>query len=66
MHLLLGLVIVLPLMEAIGFLLKFVQRQDVFIFNFIITINVCQGQLYKLATLLLVVMGFGIEWVDGM
>jgi hypothetical protein len=50
MHLLLGLPIVLPLMEAIGFLLKFAQKQDVFIFNFSIAKKVCQGQLYKLAT----------------
>ncbi len=41
MHLLIGLTTMLPLMEAIGSLLKFAQRQDVFIFDFIVAIKVC-------------------------
>jgi len=41
MHLLFGLITMLPLMEAIGSLLKFMQRQDVFISNFIATVKVC-------------------------
>jgi hypothetical protein len=48
LHLLLRLVIVLPLMEAIGSLLKFAQRQDVPICDFIAIVKVYQGQLYKL------------------
>jgi hypothetical protein len=35
-------------MEEIGSLLKFAQRQDVFICNFIATVKVCQDQPYKL------------------
>jgi hypothetical protein len=48
LHLLLGLVIMLPLMEAIGSLLKFPQRQDVSICDFIVIVKVYQGQLYRL------------------
>jgi hypothetical protein len=48
LHFLLELVIMLPLMEAFGSLLKFVQRWDVFIYDFIATMKVCQGQLYRL------------------
>jgi hypothetical protein len=43
MHLLIGLVIMFPLMEVIGSLLKFAQRQYVFIFDFIAMVKVCQG-----------------------
>jgi hypothetical protein len=43
MHLLIGLVIMLPLMEAIGYLLKFAERQYVFISDFIAMVKVCQG-----------------------
>jgi hypothetical protein len=38
----------LPLMETIGALLKFGQRQDVFINNFVVVVKVYHGQLYKL------------------
>jgi hypothetical protein len=48
LHLLLGLVVMLPFMEAIGSLLKFPQRHDVSICNFITTMKVCQDQLYRL------------------
>jgi hypothetical protein len=45
LHLLLGLAVVLPLMEAIGSLLKFAQRHDVYICNFITNVKVYQDQL---------------------
>jgi hypothetical protein len=48
LHLLLVLVVMLPLMEAIGSLLKFSQRHDVSICNFISIVKVCQDQLYRL------------------
>ncbi len=48
LHLLLGLDIVLPLMEAIGSLLKFAQRQDISICKFIPNVKVYQDQLYRL------------------
>jgi hypothetical protein len=48
LRLLLGLGVMLPLMEAIGSLLKFAQRWDAFIYDFIATLKVCQGQLCKL------------------
>jgi len=48
LHLLLGLAVMLPLMEAIGSLLKFAQRWDDFLYEFIATVKVCRGQLCKL------------------
>jgi hypothetical protein len=48
LHLFLGLVVVLPFMEAIDSLLKFAQRRDVSICNFITTMKVYQDQLYRL------------------
>jgi hypothetical protein len=48
LHFLLRLVIMIPLMEAIGSLLKFAQRQDVSICNFIAIVKVYQGQFYRL------------------
>jgi hypothetical protein len=48
LHLLLILAIMLPLMEAIGSLLKSAQRQDVSICDFIAIMKVYQGQIYKL------------------
>jgi hypothetical protein len=50
LHLLLGVVAILPLMEAIGSLLNFAQRWDVFIFNFIATVKIYQDQLYRLCS----------------
>ncbi len=47
-HLLLGLVCVLPLMENIQSIFKFAQRKDIFICHFIATVKVFQGQLYTL------------------
>ncbi len=40
LHTLLTLFYLLPLMEAVNVLIKFVQRRDVFI-NFIATIKIC-------------------------
>jgi hypothetical protein len=48
LHLLLGLAIMLPLMEAIGSFLKFAQRHDISICKFIPNVKVCQDQLYRL------------------
>jgi hypothetical protein len=45
-HLLLGLNCVLLLLENMQSLLKFVQRRDIFICDFIAVVKVCQGQLY--------------------
>jgi hypothetical protein len=47
-HLLLRLACVLPLMETMQIFLKFAKRRDTFICNFIVTMNVYQGQLYTL------------------
>ncbi len=46
--LLLGLTAMLPLMEGIGSLLKFAQKWEVFICDFIVAMKVCQGQHYRL------------------
>jgi hypothetical protein len=43
-HLFLGHVVMLALMDEVGSLLKFVQRQDVFICDFIATVEVYQCQ----------------------
>jgi len=48
LHLLLGIITMLPLMERIGSLSKFAQRQNVFICDFIVTMKVYQDQHYKL------------------
>jgi hypothetical protein len=39
--LLIGLAILFPLTEAIGSLLKFAQRRDIFILDFIAMVKVC-------------------------
>ncbi len=47
-HLLLELVFMLPLMEAMQFVMKFAQRRYSFIYDFIDVVKVCQGQMYTL------------------
>jgi hypothetical protein len=47
-HLIFGLDFVLPLMEVMQSFLKFSQRRDAFICDFIVVMKVCQGQLYSL------------------
>jgi hypothetical protein len=42
-HLIFGLDVVLPLMEAMQFFLKFSQRRDAFICDFIVVMNIFQG-----------------------
>jgi hypothetical protein len=41
LHTLLTLSCLLPLMEVVNALIKFVQGRDVFICNFVATINIC-------------------------
>jgi hypothetical protein len=58
LHLLLELVVMLPLMEAIGSLLKFAQRRDVSTYDFIATMKAnFIGCI--LTTLHLLVMNYG-------
>jgi hypothetical protein len=40
LHMLLGLSCLLPLLEAMNALIKFAQRKDVFICNFVATIKI--------------------------
>jgi hypothetical protein len=47
-HLIFGLDVVFPLMEAMQSFLKFSQRRVAFICDFITIMKVCQGQLYNL------------------
>jgi len=37
-----------PLMENIQSLIKFIERRDIFICDFIVMVKVCQGQFYSL------------------
>jgi hypothetical protein len=46
-HMLLRLTCILLFMENMQSLLKFAQRGDIFVSNFIVAIKVCQGQLYN-------------------
>ncbi len=47
-HLLFGLAYVLPLMENMQSFLKFVQKRDIFICDFIAIVKVCSSHLYNL------------------
>jgi hypothetical protein len=50
-----GMACILQLMESLQSLFKFAQHGDVFIYDFIAIVKLCQGQLYNLyydATLL--------------
>ncbi len=44
----LGLPCVLPMLESINALMKFVQTRDVFVCDYIITIKIYQANLYKM------------------
>jgi hypothetical protein len=48
LHMLLGLFCLLPLLEAVNFLIKYVQRRDVFIYDFVAIIKICQTNLYMI------------------
>jgi hypothetical protein len=48
LHMLLGLFRLLPLLEAVNVLIKYVQRRDVFIYDFMATIKICQTNLYMI------------------
>jgi hypothetical protein len=43
-----GLAYVLPLMENMQSFLKFVQKRDIFICDFIAIVKVCSSHLYNL------------------
>jgi hypothetical protein len=47
-HFLFGLVVMFPFMEAMQSLLKFAQKRNAFIYDFIIAMKVCKSQLYTL------------------
>jgi len=43
----LGFICIIPLLECMQFLSKFVQAQDVFICDFIDIVKACEGDLYR-------------------
>ncbi len=45
LHMLLGLFCLLPLLEVVNALIKYVQGRDVFICDFVATIKICQTNL---------------------
>jgi hypothetical protein len=45
-YVLLGLVAIQPMLESIDALCVLAQKSDVFIYDFITTLEVCEGQLY--------------------
>jgi hypothetical protein len=50
LQILLGIVAILPLLEAIHNLIKFSQLCDVFVYDFVATTKVCQGEIFELYT----------------
>jgi uncharacterized membrane protein len=48
LHMLLGLSCLLPLLEVVNALIKFAQGRDVFIYDFVATIKICQIYLYMM------------------
>jgi hypothetical protein len=53
-HLIFGLDVMLPFMEAMQSFLKFSQRRNTFICDFIVVMKVCQVQLYSLYTMIII------------
>jgi hypothetical protein len=47
-YLALGMTCLLPLLECINSLVKFVQGRNVFICDFVATLTMCQGQFYEM------------------
>jgi hypothetical protein len=56
LHMLLGLFCLLPLLEAVNALIKFAQRRDVFICDFVATVEICQVDLYMMYSDLLLLL----------
>ncbi len=48
LHTLLALSCLLPLMEVVNALIKFAQGRDVFIYNFVAIIKICQVDLFMM------------------
>jgi acetyl/propionyl-CoA carboxylase alpha subunit len=44
----LGLPCILPMLESMNGLMKFVQGKDIFVCDYIIAVKICQGDLYKM------------------
>jgi hypothetical protein len=38
----------LPLLEEVNALIKFAQRRDIFIYNFVVVVNICQANIYMM------------------
>ncbi len=58
----LGLICILPLLECMQYLSKFVQARDVFICDFIDVINTCEGYLYRMYVVWLKIMAMEMEY----
>jgi hypothetical protein len=47
-EMLLGLNVVMPLLEVVHSLIKFAQLRDVFVCDFIVAVNICEGDVYRM------------------
>jgi len=47
-EMLLGLNVVMPLLEVMHSLIKFAQLQDMFMCDFITTVKICEGEVYRM------------------
>jgi len=47
-HIWLGLVCILPLLEFVHALIKFAQSRNVFMCDLVVIIKVCQGNIYNM------------------
>jgi hypothetical protein len=45
-NLLISLSYLMPMLETIHALIKFTHKRDVFVCDYVVTIKICQGQLY--------------------
>jgi hypothetical protein len=48
LHILLGLACIFPLLESVHAFIKFPQFKDVFVFDLVAAIKVCQGDVYNM------------------
>lgn len=43
-----GITPFMPLLETVDVLVTFAQKRDIFIFDFVVALKICEGQLYSL------------------
>jgi hypothetical protein len=61
LHMLMGMFCLLPLLESVNAIIKFAQRRDIFICDFVAIVKIYQTNLYKWCIQIQIIINMSIS-----